>query len=29
MVLGTVAVGLMTYGLLQIIKEPYRRLRDS
>jgi len=27
--LGTVAVGLMTYGLLQIIKEPYRRLRDS
>ena len=28
-VLGTVAVGLMTYGLLQIIKEPYRRLRDS
>ena len=28
-VLGTVAVGLMTYGLLQIIKEPYRRLCDS
>jgi hypothetical protein len=27
--LGTVAVGLMTYGLLQIIKEPYRRLVDS
>lgn len=28
-VLGTVAAGLMTYGLLQIMKEPYRRLRDS
>lgn len=27
--LGTVAVGLMIYGLLQIMKEPYRRLRDS
>lgn len=27
--LGTVAAGLLTYGLLQILKEPYRRLRDS
>lgn len=27
--LGAVAAGLMTYGLLLIIKEPYRRLRDS
>lgn len=27
--LGTVAAGLMTYGLWQIVKEPYRRLRDS
>jgi hypothetical protein len=28
-VLGTVTAGLMSYGLWQIIKEPYRRLRDS
>jgi uncharacterized protein DUF1206 len=28
-VFGTVAAGLMCYGLWQIIKEPYRRLRDS
>lgn len=27
--LGSVAAGLMTYGLWQIVKEPYRRLRDS
>jgi hypothetical protein len=27
--LGTVATGLMSYGLWQIAKEPYRRLRDS
>lgn len=27
--LGTVACGLMTYGVWQIVKEPYRRLRDS
>jgi hypothetical protein len=27
--LGTMAAGLMTYGLWQIVKEPYRRLRDS
>ena len=27
--LGTVAVGLMTYGLWLIVKEPYRRLSDS
>src|SRR6185312_2440741 len=27
--LGTMAVGLMTYGLWQIVKEPYRRLSDS
>lgn len=27
--LGTVAAGLMSYGLWQIAKEPYRRLRDS
>lgn len=27
--LGTVAVGLMSYGLWQIVKEPYRRLCDS
>lgn len=28
-VLGTVTAGLMSYGLWQIVKEPYRRLRDS
>lgn len=28
-VFGTVAAGLMSYGLWQIAKEPYRRLRDS
>lgn len=28
-VLGTITTGLMSYGLWQIIKEPYRRLRDS
>jgi Domain of Unknown Function (DUF1206) len=28
-VLGTVTTGLMSYGLWQIVKEPYRRLRDS
>jgi hypothetical protein len=28
-VLGTVTIGLMSYGLWQIAKEPYRRLRDS
>ena len=28
-VFGTVAAGLVSYGLWQIIKEPYRRLRDS
>jgi Domain of Unknown Function (DUF1206) len=28
-VLGTVATGLMSYGLWQIVKEPHRRLRDS
>lgn len=28
-VIGTVAAGLISYGLWQIIKEPYRRLRDS
>lgn len=28
-VLGTVTTGLMSYGLWQIAKEPYRRLRDS
>lgn len=28
-ILGTVAAGLMAYGLWQIVKEPYRRLRDS
>lgn len=28
-VLGTVTAGLMSYGLWQIAKEPYRRLRDS
>ncbi len=27
--LGTVAAGLMSYGLWQIVKEPYRRLRAS
>jgi len=27
--LGTVAAGLVSYGLWQIVKEPYRRLRDS
>lgn len=27
--LGTVAAGLMSYGLWQIAKEPYRRLHDS
>lgn len=27
--LGTMASGLATYGLWQIVKEPYRRLRDS
>jgi hypothetical protein len=27
--LGTVAAGLMTYGAWQVLKEPYRRLRDS
>lgn len=27
--LGTMAAGLVSYGLWQIIKEPYRRLRDS
>lgn len=27
--LGTMAAGLMTYGLWQIVKEPYRRLRAS
>ena len=27
--LGTVATGLMSYGMWQIVKEPYRRLRDS
>ena len=27
--LGTVATGLISYGLWQIAKEPYRRLRDS
>jgi hypothetical protein len=27
--LGTVAAGLTAYGLCQIAKEPYRRLRDS
>ena len=27
--LGTVAAGLIAYGLWLIIKEPYRRLRDS
>lgn len=27
--LGTVAAGLITYGLWQIAKEPYRRLHDS
>lgn len=28
-VLGTITVGLMSYGLWQIVKEPYRRLSDS
>jgi hypothetical protein len=28
-VLGAVTTGLMSYGLWQIAKEPYRRLRDS
>jgi hypothetical protein len=28
-VLGTITAGLMSYGLWQIAKEPYRRLRDS
>lgn len=28
-VLGAVAAGLISYGLWQIAKEPYRRLRDS
>lgn len=28
-VLGTVTIGLMSYGLWQTVKEPYRRLRDS
>jgi hypothetical protein len=28
-VLGAMAAGLMSYGLWQIAKEPYRRLRDS
>ncbi len=28
-VLGTITTGLMSYGLWQILKEPYRRLRDS
>lgn len=28
-VLGTVTTGLISYGLWQIAKEPYRRLRDS
>jgi len=28
-VLGAVTTGLMSYGLWQIVKEPYRRLRDS
>jgi hypothetical protein len=27
--LGTMAAGLLSYGLWQIVKEPYRRLRDS
>ncbi|MBV8853285.1 MAG: DUF1206 domain-containing protein [Sinobacteraceae bacterium] len=27
--LGTVAAGLMTYGIWQIVKEPFRRLADS
>lgn len=27
--LGTVAAGLLSYGLWQIVKEPFRRLRDS
>lgn len=28
-ILGTMAAGLLSYGLWQILKEPYRRLRDS
>jgi hypothetical protein len=28
-ILGTMAAGLLSYGLWQIVKEPYRRLRDS
>lgn len=28
-VLGVVTAGLMSYGLWQMVKEPYRRLRDS
>lgn len=28
-ILATIAAGLMAYGLWQIVKEPYRRLRDS
>lgn len=27
--LGSMAAGPMTYGLLQIAKEPFRRLHDS
>jgi len=28
-VLGTITTGLVSYGVWQIVKEPYRRLRDS
>lgn len=28
-VLGTITTGLISYGLWQMVKEPYRRLRDS